>query len=381
MRSSISPIASRAGFAAVAGMALAVGASPLLASAADHLDAPAAKADHRVDITDVYAFRSSASTTTLVLNVDGLMSPGRQQDRDVPSERAVRAQGRPQPGRQGRPRLSRPVLAGDDERRRHQDPGLRRPTRTTGASADSNVWKGKVVADGPHHAVQARRAHRAREAAADRSSPAPATIRSSSTSRASSSSRSSSWAGSTDLGDLLGGFTGSGHLRRDQRPLDRASKLPNAKLGGTGNSVGVWGDDVRRVATAAGRRSTAWVGPRSTPCSTACSCPPPRPTTASRRTPSTSSARPRTPAPRTDNVDHRAQRDRQRPDRQRRDGVHGGRGRRRSRPCCCRTSSRSRSAAVAGFASGTSLGDPRAQRPRSWPTTSSTPSSPCSRTS
>src|SRR5262249_9549159 len=39
------------------------------------LDAPAAKADHRVDITDVYAFKSGASMTTLVLNVDGLMSP------------------------------------------------------------------------------------------------------------------------------------------------------------------------------------------------------------------------------------------------------------------------------------------------------------------
>ena len=62
MRSPISPIASRAGLAAVAGMALVVGASPLLASAADHLDAPAAKADHRVDITDVYAFRRARDT-------------------------------------------------------------------------------------------------------------------------------------------------------------------------------------------------------------------------------------------------------------------------------------------------------------------------------
>src|SRR3982751_980250 len=74
MRSSNHRRASRAGVAVVAGMALAVAASPL-ASAADHLDAPAAKADHRVDITDVYAFRSGASMTTLVLNVDGLMTP------------------------------------------------------------------------------------------------------------------------------------------------------------------------------------------------------------------------------------------------------------------------------------------------------------------
>src|SRR5436305_14576155 len=65
----------RASRAVVAGMALAIAATPLAASAADHLDAPAAKADHRVDITDVYAFRSGASMTTLVLNVDGLMTP------------------------------------------------------------------------------------------------------------------------------------------------------------------------------------------------------------------------------------------------------------------------------------------------------------------
>ena len=75
MRSPITPLASRAGLAAIAGMALVVGASPLLASAADHLDAPAAKADHRVDITDVYAFKAGATHTTLVLNVDGLMTP------------------------------------------------------------------------------------------------------------------------------------------------------------------------------------------------------------------------------------------------------------------------------------------------------------------
>ena len=58
MRASINPRASRTGAAVVAGLALVVAATPLLASAADHLDAPAAKADTRVDITDVYAFRS-----------------------------------------------------------------------------------------------------------------------------------------------------------------------------------------------------------------------------------------------------------------------------------------------------------------------------------
>src|SRR5215213_3640250 len=54
---------------------LAFAASPLLVSGADHLDAPAAKADHRIDITDVYAFKATSSTTALTINVDGLLTP------------------------------------------------------------------------------------------------------------------------------------------------------------------------------------------------------------------------------------------------------------------------------------------------------------------
>src|SRR6476661_3505336 len=64
------------GVLGAAGMAAVLVGGPLLATGADHLDAPSAKADHRIDITDIYAFRSTASTTTLVLDVDGLMSPG-----------------------------------------------------------------------------------------------------------------------------------------------------------------------------------------------------------------------------------------------------------------------------------------------------------------
>ena len=46
--------------------------------------------------------------------------------------------------------------------------------------------------------------------------------------------------GSTDLGDLLGGFTGMDTFA-GTNVLSIAIKLPNSQLGGNGNSIGVWG--------------------------------------------------------------------------------------------------------------------------------------------
>ena len=49
------------------------GAAPLLVGAADHLDSPNAKANHALDITDIYAFDgASSSKTVLVLDVNPL---------------------------------------------------------------------------------------------------------------------------------------------------------------------------------------------------------------------------------------------------------------------------------------------------------------------
>ena len=67
-------IASGLGLLAASATIAAVGAAPLLVSAADHLDAPTTKANHRIDITDLYAFKSKGGTT-LVLNVNPLTSP------------------------------------------------------------------------------------------------------------------------------------------------------------------------------------------------------------------------------------------------------------------------------------------------------------------
>jgi hypothetical protein len=63
------------GLLAIAGTVAAVGAGPLLVSGADHLDSPLVKIDGRVDITDVYAWRTGSATTTLALNVNPLTSP------------------------------------------------------------------------------------------------------------------------------------------------------------------------------------------------------------------------------------------------------------------------------------------------------------------
>ena len=221
MRSSITPLASRAGLAAVAGMTLVVGASPLLVSGRDHLDAPAAKADHRVDITDVYAFKAGAGHTTLVLNVDGLLTPadskvGRRSGRDALYEIKI---DRNQDGMADLAYRVRFSVA-DHQRRRQRDPGVRRPPGDGRRGRAQRVER-QGRRDRPDHPVQARRQDGPRHGRRRRSSRASATTRSSSTCRASSTSRSSCSSGSTNLGTLLGGFTGDRHVRGDQHPLDR----------------------------------------------------------------------------------------------------------------------------------------------------------------
>ena len=60
---------------AAAGIVATIGAGPLFVSGADHLDSPLVKIDARVDITDIYAWRTGTTSTTLALNVNPLTSP------------------------------------------------------------------------------------------------------------------------------------------------------------------------------------------------------------------------------------------------------------------------------------------------------------------
>jgi hypothetical protein len=62
------------GLIATAGTVAALGAGPAFVAGSDHLDAPTAKHDARIDITDLYAFKSGAGTT-LIMNVNPLTSP------------------------------------------------------------------------------------------------------------------------------------------------------------------------------------------------------------------------------------------------------------------------------------------------------------------
>jgi hypothetical protein len=237
MRSSITPIASRAGIAAVAGMALIVGASPLLTSASDHLDAPAAKADHRVDITDVYAFKAGAGKTTLVLNVDGLLTPADGKSASFRKDALYELKiDRNQDGKADlayRVRFSSPITNGDGSKT--QAYVVR---RAAGVAAARNVWSGKVVATGlttPYkHGVKVAHVMGGGAVFAGvRDDPfffdLPGFVE----------FKSQLLGGSTNLGTLLGGFTGTDTFA-GTNVLSIAIRLPDAKLGGTGNSIGVF---------------------------------------------------------------------------------------------------------------------------------------------
>jgi hypothetical protein len=63
------------------GLAVSANGGPSSADAADHLDAPGLTppgGDVRLDLTDVYAFRTGAGRTALVLNVNGFSKAGKQ---------------------------------------------------------------------------------------------------------------------------------------------------------------------------------------------------------------------------------------------------------------------------------------------------------------
>lgn len=237
MRPSIPFPAPRLGLLAVAGLTLAVGASPLLVSGADHLDAPAAKVDTRIDITDVYAFRSSASTTTLVLNVDGFLTPAASKTATFRPSALYEL--KVDKDLDGRADIAYRVRFGDAVRKadgtRVQKYVVR---RATGADAVKNVWSGQVLTVGTttpykHSTRTAWLAGGGTSFAGTRDDPfffdLPGFV----------TFKEQLLGGSTDLGELLGGFTASDTFA-GTNVLSIALKVPNDKLGGTGRTVGVW---------------------------------------------------------------------------------------------------------------------------------------------
>ena len=230
--------ASGVGMLALAGLVATVGAGTLLVSAADHLDAPYTKLNHQLDITDIYAFKSTGGTT-LVLNVNPLTSPADSKtarfnpnaiyqfniDRNLNAFADVAYRVKFSPMRM--------VAGGNVE----QDYTIK---RSEGASARTNGWIGTTVATGTtttYKRTTLRIAHISgggKAFAGVRDDPfffdLPGFVE----------FKKQLLAGSTDLGVLLGGFTGTDTFA-GTNVSSIAIEVPNARLGGTGQTVGVWG--------------------------------------------------------------------------------------------------------------------------------------------
>ena len=238
MRVSIAPIARRAPVLAVASLTLVVGAAPLLAQGADHLDAPAAKADHRIDITDVYAFRADHDSTALVLNVDGLLTPT---DSKTATFRAnALYELKVDTNADGKADIAYRIRFGDPWTNRNGTMTQAYVVRRAhGPMADKNEWSGDVVATGNTTPDGARAKSNmlmggGSSFAGVRDDPfffdLPGFV----------AFKTRLLGGSTDLGYLLGGFTGADTFA-GTNVLSIVLRVPNDKLGGTGHAIGVWG--------------------------------------------------------------------------------------------------------------------------------------------
>ena len=252
MRSSITPRASRYGLPSSRGWRSAWGRRR-------SSSAPPTISTHRPRKRTT-ASTSPTSTRSVRASIDDDAGPERRrpdvpgglEDGQVPAERALRAQGRPQPGRHGRHGLPRPLRRSDPQRRTAPAP------RTTSSGAPSAATRpptsgaATVVASRADDPLQAR-------------ASAPRRC----------GGGGSAFAGIRDdpfffdlpgfvefKEELLGGTTNLGscsaasparHVRGDQRPLDRAqaSRTPSSAAPATRSACGR-PTSVRR--TAAGRQ-------------------------------------------------------------------------------------------------------------------------------
>lgn len=229
--------ASSVGLLALSGLVAAIGSASLLVSAADHLDAPTAKSDHRIDITDTYAFRSGPGRTTLVLNVNPLTSPAATKTARFKTaaiyqfniDRNLNAWA----DLVYRVKFSNTHTLADGSV--VQDYTVR---RSTGAAARVNAWIGTIVARG--HTTAYGRSPRVasiidggKAFAGPRDDPfffdLPGFVE----------FKKQLLGGSTDLSVLLGGFTGADTFA-STNVSSIVLELQNARLGGTGNTVGTW---------------------------------------------------------------------------------------------------------------------------------------------
>jgi Domain of unknown function (DUF4331) len=250
---------------AAVGVIAALGAGPLFVSGADHLDSPLVKLDPRVDITDIYAWRTGVSNTTLALNVNPLTS--------VPDSKAARFsqaamyEFKIDTNGDARADVAYRVRFSD---LRHFSNGtndqIYTVRRATGAAAQRTEWSGATVAIGrtTRYGLAARVAAMAGGGTAfagPRDDPFFFDL------VGFRHLKSRILAGSTDLGspgdagncaladddpaaELLSCFTGTDTFA-GTNVSSIVLRLPNSKLGGTGKTAGVW-------ATTAIRTNGGW---------------------------------------------------------------------------------------------------------------------------
>ena len=236
-------IGSTTGLLGAAALVAALGAGPLLVTGADHLDAPTAKADARIDITDIYAFTSDGGTT-LALNVNPLLSPADtagarfspnalyqfqiDTNLDAVVDIAYRI------------RFSKPWTASNGSIVQGYE-----VKRATGSVARRNQFSGDLVASGTTtgygKTVKVGSVSGGGKVfVGPRDDPfffdLPGFVE----------FKTQLLGGSTDLGVLLGGFTGSDTFA-GTNISSIVLELPNARLGGTDRTVGVWATTSNRV--------------------------------------------------------------------------------------------------------------------------------------
>ncbi len=232
----IKKTASGIGLLAAAAAIAALGSGPLLVGAADHLDAPTVKRDHRIDITDIYAFKSRGGTT-LVLNVNPLTSPA--DTKTALFNATALYQMKIDTNLNGfadiayRVRFFNTRTLGDGAK--VQDYVIK---RAIGAAARLDTWSGTTVAIG-HTTAYGRAPRIASVLGGGKAFVGPRDDPFFFDLPGFKEFKTQLLAGSTDPSVLLGGFT---HVDTfaGTNISTIAIEIPNLRLGGTGRTVGYW---------------------------------------------------------------------------------------------------------------------------------------------
>ena len=256
-------LAGALGLLAVAGTVAALGAGPIFVTASDHLDAPLVKTDGRIDITDLYAFANSGGQTSLVLNVNPLLTPGMTKGarfrQTALYEFKIDTNGDAKADITYRVEFSNLKLFGDGAA--YQTYVVK---RATGSAANRHEWSGTTVAVGTTTAY----GHSLRTAtilgggkafAGPRDDPfdfdlvgfkhLKARLLAGSTTIGSPGDASCTDGSDTMADHLLSCFTGADTFA-GTNISSIVLQVPNSRIGGTGHAIGVWA--TTSISTASG---------------------------------------------------------------------------------------------------------------------------------